>query len=297
MDRKTANNGNAYSDETIRRFLLGTLSATEQAGFEQSLLTDDELSERVRLAELELSDEYAAGRLSASERDLFADRFLLTTDRQRQLKVSEALQQTLSFPSPVQVHESILTRVVSVFDLRRHAWKYAFAALILMLLLGAALLVTKQRLQITQRQASPTPVTPKPTASAVPQSAHHAPNSGAPTHTEQPPALPLHEGLTPSVGLNSNTPLEASPLIRTSGDIVTIELRLDAPLADFYDVKVMTTAGESVFITNGIKRTEAETLEVSVPASAIESGDFRIVLVRADGDSQPNAGTYFFRVK
>ena len=297
MDRKTTNNGNAYSDETIRRFLLGALSGTEQASFEQSLFTNDELEERVRLAELELSDDYAAGRLSTPERDLFEAGFLLTADRQQQLNVSRAMQQTLSFQSPARVDQSVMARVVNVFDLRRHAWKYAFAALILMLLLGAAILVTKQRLRITQRHTSPTPVTPKPSATVVPQPAHHAPNSGSPSHTEQPPALPLHEGLTPSVVLNSNTPLEAAPLIRTSGEVVTIELRLDAPLADFYDVKVMTTAGESVFITNGIKRTESETLGVSVPGSAIESGDFQIVLLRADGDSQPNAGTYFFRVK
>src|SRR5262252_5310259 len=96
------NNGRAYSDETIRQFLLGALSAAELANFEQSLFTDDELSERVRLAELELSDEYAAGRLSGPEQNLFETGFLLTADRQRELNVSRALQ-TLTFPSPVRV--------------------------------------------------------------------------------------------------------------------------------------------------------------------------------------------------
>jgi len=286
----------AFSDEMIRRFLLGTLSETERARFEQSLFTDDELSERVRLAELELSDDFAAGRLSPPERDLFGAGFLLTDDRQGQVKVSEALQERMSFPSPVRVHQSMLAPVVSVFDLRRHAWKYAFAALILMLLLGGALLVRKERSREAQRH-NPTPAAPKPSVTAVPNPAHHSGNSTVPAHPEESPALPLHEGSTPSVVLNSNTPVEASPVIRTSGDIVTVELRLDQPLADSYDVQVMTTAGEPVFLTNGIKRTDTDTLGFDVPASAIERGDFQIVLRRVDGESRKNAGTYYLRVR
>jgi post-segregation antitoxin (ccd killing protein) len=290
------NNGHAYSDETIRQFLLGALSATELAHFEQSLFTDDELSERVRLAELELSDEYAAGRLSGSEQNLFETGFLLTADRQRELNVSRALQQTLTLPSPARVPASLGAQILSVFDLRTHAWKYAFAALILMLVLGTALLVRKQRLQITQRH-DPTPVTPKPSATAIPDRANHPHNSSAPSHREEPPALPLHEDSAPGVVLNSNTPLQAAPVIRTSGDTVTIELRLDQPLADAYDVNIMTTDGESLFIENAIKRTQADTLAFDVPASAIESGDFQIALMRADGEPKQRAGVYYFRVR
>jgi hypothetical protein len=286
-----------FSDETIRRFLLGGLSASEQAGFEQSLFVDDDLEERVRLAELELSDDYATGRLSSADRNLFEAGFLLTADRRRQLNVSKALQQTLSFQSPARVDESTRARIVSFFHLRRHAWKYAFAALILMMLLGTVLLVKKERSRLAGLPFILHRAAPKPTATVVPQSMHHSPNSPAPTHPEEPPALPLHEGLTPSVVLNSNTPLEAAPLIRTSGEIVTLELRLDQPLADHYDVNVMTMAGESVFMTNAVERTEPNTIGFNVPASAIESGDFQVALVRADNEPKQLAGVYYFRVR
>jgi hypothetical protein len=287
-----------FSDETIRRFLLGGLSASEQAGFEQSLLTDDELEERVRLAELELSDDYATYRLSESERNLFEGGFLLTAGRQRQLHVSRALQQTLFSQPSVRVNESIRGRIINLFGLRVHAWKYAFAALILTLLLGTMLLVTKERSRLVQHLPFvPKPAAPKPTATANPVDMHHRPNAPAPAHAEQSPALPLHERLTPSVVLNSNTPLESSPVIRTSGDILTLELRLDQPLADFYDVNVLTMAGESVFVANAMKRTEAETLAFDVPANAIGSGDFQIALIRVAGDSTQNAGTYYVRVR
>lgn len=286
-----------FSEEAIRRFLLGKLSQPELAAFEQSLVTNDELSERVRLAELELSDDYVANRLSESERQGFAAGFLLTADRQWQLNVSRALQQKLSAPTRVRMHKSILARFVSLFDVRAHAWKYAFAALILMLLLGTALLLKREQLRIAGGPPSSRSPAPKLTGTPTTQPMHHVPNSAPPTHAEQSPALPLHEGLTPSVVLNANTPLEAAPVIRTSGDVLTLELRLDQPLAGCYDVHVMTTSGESVFIENAIKRTEADTLGFDVPASAIESGDFQIVLMRADSEPKQRAGTYYLRVR
>jgi hypothetical protein len=285
-----------FSEETIRRFLLGDLAATDQASLEQSLFTDDELEERVRLAELELSDDYAADRLSKSERNMFEAAYLLTARRQQQLEVSTALQRKISGRRSPGVEKSIWDRVINAFDLRAHPWRYAFAALILMLLLGSALLVTKERLRIASQQSTPKPSAPKATGTATPVNLHHPPNLSTPVHNEQSPALPLHERL-PGVVLNSNTPLNSSPLIRTTGDVMILELRLDQPPADFYDVNVMTMAGESVFVATAIKRTEAETLEFEVPVSAIEPGDFQIVLTRADGESKQSAGTYYFRVR
>jgi hypothetical protein len=287
-----------FSDETIRRFLLGGLNASEQASFEQSLFVDDELLERVRLAELELSDDYATDRLSKSERETFGARFLLTADRRRQVDVSRTLQWKFSGRRSATADKSIWARLTNAFDLRAHPWRYALAGLILMLLLGSALLLTRERSRIARRSPfTPSPAAPKPTGAATPVNLHHSPNSPAPAHTEQPPALPLHEGLTPSVLLDSNTPLEAAPVITTTSDVVTLELRLDQPLADYYDVNVMTAAGESVFMTNAIKRTEPNTIGFNVPASAIDPGDFQIALTSVDGESKQSVGIYYFRVR
>src|SRR6185369_1665268 len=93
------NNQQEFSDDAVRRFLLGSLSPGEQARFEHSLFVDDALEERVRLAELELSDEYTANRLSRADRDLFRQRFLLTADRERQLRVSQALHDNFAASS------------------------------------------------------------------------------------------------------------------------------------------------------------------------------------------------------
>ena len=84
------------SDETIRRFLLGGLSVSDQPLFEQSLFLSEGLDTRVRLAEVELADDYAYGRLTPADRKLFEENFLVTADRERELRVSDVLRQRFS---------------------------------------------------------------------------------------------------------------------------------------------------------------------------------------------------------
>src|SRR5260370_26213318 len=86
------NNSSEFSDEAIRRFLLGRLSASEQPAFEKQLFSSTLLDARVRLAELDLADDYAYGRISAGERDLCEEKFLVNSDRRREVEVSIALR-------------------------------------------------------------------------------------------------------------------------------------------------------------------------------------------------------------
>ncbi len=285
-----------FSDEAIRRFLLGSLNSTEQSAFEHLLFTDEGMEERVRLAELELSDDFAANRLSSVERNLFRQRFVLTADRQRQLEVSKALQinfTTATVSSPVPFWQ----RVANNFDIRRHAWKYAFAALTLVLLvLTAALLVKRENSRLAGEPGKPPRVAPRPSATSNPQPAHHPPNAGSPAHAETPPALPLHDGLTTSVVLDSATPIESAPTISTSGDVITVQLKLGQPLAESYDLNVMTSAGESVFSSYSLRR-ENEIVAFDLPTSSLKPGDFQIGLTRVEVDSKQGAGIYYFRIR
>jgi len=291
----TAANQQTFSDETIRRFLLGGLNATEQSGFEHSLFIDEALEERVRLAELELSDDYTANRLSHAERNLFRQRFLLTRDRGTKLHVSKALRDNFADPTSI-ARSDAWQNFIGMFDIRRHAWKYAFATLtFILLLLATALLVRKERSHLVE--LPPRRVLPKPSASANPQRANHPPNSGAPIHNESSPTLPLHEGLTTSIVLDSATPLESAPTISTSGDMLTVQLVLDEPLAESYAVNVTTAAGESVFAADALTRTEERTLGFDVPTSSIKPGNFQIALTGVDGEVRRAAGMYYLRVR
>lgn len=286
-----------FSDEAIRRFLLGSLNSNEQSRFEQSLFVDESLEERVRLGELELSDDYTAGRLSRAERELFRLRFLLTAEREKKVAVSKALHDNFAF-SPAIPQDSFWQQANSFFDIRRHAWKYAFAGLVLTLLLaGAALLVKKERSRLVDDSFRPPRTAPRPSATAMPQPAHHPPNSSVPTHTETSPTLPLHDGLTTSVLLASGTPLDSAPTISASGEVVRVQLILNEPLAESYAVSVTTVAGESVFSADALQRTEEKTLGFDVPAGSIKRGDFQVTLTRLDGDAKQSVETYYFRVR
>ena len=214
-----------FSDEAIRRFLLGRLNSAEQSVFETSLFSDSELEERVRLAEFELSDDFAADRLTSAERDLFRQRFLITARRETSLEVSKALRKDFA-PARFTTQPSFRQQLSNLFDIRRHAWKYAFATLILMLLLLAtALLVKKERSRLAGGPPRPQHAVPRPSATSGPLRTNHSTNPPAPAHNETLPTLPLHDGLPTSVVLASGTALESSPAITTSGDVIIVQLQ------------------------------------------------------------------------
>jgi hypothetical protein len=277
-----------FSDEMIRSFLLGELTGGDRSQFEEQLFTDDDLTARVRLAELELCDEYASARISDGERQ----RFLLTHDRKRAVRVSTALGDR--FRTKATQH-TMLERFSNLININQALWKYAFAALILIIVLATALLVTKDRSRIVKW--IPHRVAPRPTATATPQIMHHSTNAPAPAHNEQSPALPLHESLLPNVVLISHTPIDSSPVVTNANrDVVRFEIILDQFATELYDVNVMTLTGESVFSANAIKRAENK-LVLDVPANSMNAGDYQISLTGIDGETKRDAGVYYFRVR
>lgn len=288
------NNQQPISDEMIRRFLLGELTGGDQSHFEEQLFTDEDLSARVRLAELELCDEYASERVSTREQQIFRERFLLTADRKQALEVSAALGNR--FRAKTTEH-SVTQRIRNLININQAVWRYAFAGLILIIVLAAALLLTKDHHPRIAVPVFPQHVVPRPTATATPQYSNHSHNSAAPSHNEQSPELPLHDSLTPSVVLTTNNPIDSSPVITNANrDFVRLEIVLDQPAAEFYDVNVTTLAGESVFSANAIKRAE-DKLVLEVPANAINSGDYQVSLTRSDDEAKQSAGIYYFRVR
>jgi hypothetical protein len=281
-----------FSDETIRRFLLGELTGGDQSHFEEQLFTDEDLAARVRLAELELCDEYASMRVSDREQQILRERFLLTLDRKQALEVSTALGNR--FRTKTTEH-SVIQRIRNLININQAVWKYAFAALILLIVLATVLLVTKDNSRIAHWIPKRVPL--RPAATATPQVMHHSTNAPAPAHNEQSPELPLHDSLTPSVVLTANTPIDSSPVITNANrDVVRFEIILDQPAAEFYDVNVTTLSGESVFSANAIKRAE-DKLVLDVPASGINSGDYQVSLTRSDDETKQSAGVYYFRVR
>ena len=75
-------NGNLIGD-LEKRFLLGELAKDERLALEQRLIADGDLFDRMRAAERELADAYAAGELSTDDAKRFETRYLATPEGRR----------------------------------------------------------------------------------------------------------------------------------------------------------------------------------------------------------------------
>jgi len=78
--------------ETVRRYLLGHLTAERQQEVEQRLLTEDAFFEELEIGEDELIEEYLAGGLHDTEREGFEHYFLATPERQQNVRFAEVLR-------------------------------------------------------------------------------------------------------------------------------------------------------------------------------------------------------------
>jgi hypothetical protein len=97
---------NRNNQVAIRQYLLGQLTGDELDRFEEQLFVDEELVEELLAAEDELIDESIAGELSSTEAVQFDEFFLVTREREDNLRYRKALKRVLkkkSTPIPFPV--------------------------------------------------------------------------------------------------------------------------------------------------------------------------------------------------
>ena len=75
----------------MRAFLLGTLDGDHKTRFEELILTEPSVYEELLVVEEELIDQYLAGDLSAIEQQQFESHFLITAERQKNLRFGKLL--------------------------------------------------------------------------------------------------------------------------------------------------------------------------------------------------------------
>jgi hypothetical protein len=293
-------NSSGSSDETIRRFLLGELSESEQPLFEQQMFTDAGLDSRVRLAEIDLTDDYAFERLSAADRVLFEERFMVTSSRRRELNVSSALRDRFSMRATAAWAEKVTVakRWRHLFGFSRPAWKIAFGVLILLILFGTVLLVVKEP-RLTQQITNK--INPKRSAPrSSPQEMQHPTNTSSPEHQTTPAPMPLHDSANP---LTESAVLFPSPpdlgkiptLTLRNGENSVVRLRLavlDQTVP--YRAEVLTIDGKSVFSVDWLS---GPPFNVDVSASLLKSGKYQIRLSDARDGSKKEVASYYFRVQ
>src|ERR1051326_3608634 len=75
---------------TIRKYLLGQLSAEDREEFERRYFSDEQLFEELQAAEDELIDDFLSDNLSQTDVDMFHKNFLVGRKRAQQLRVGKA---------------------------------------------------------------------------------------------------------------------------------------------------------------------------------------------------------------
>ena len=312
---QSMNRPQEFSDDAIRDFLFGRLRPAEQTTFEERLFTDDSLEARVRLAEFDLADDYALERLSAADRKAFEEKFLLSAERKRQLRVSTALgdrfasTSTAATPAPKGAKASIRERLRLLFGLNQRAWRLAFGVAILAVLAGVVwLLVKEPRIRdgikagvFNRRAPAPAP--------SVPRMAAHSNNtSSAPEHQTTPLPMPPHESTASPVilsvdlfsdALRDRDKVQLIDLPRGEHDIVRLQLARKRNQTGSYRADLSTVDGQSIYNSQSLQSTgpDAGRLDFDVPAALLKAGDYQVSLSRADDGSRRTVASYYFRVQ
>jgi hypothetical protein len=292
------------------KYLLGKLTEQEQILVEDRAFADRNYLDALEAAETDLIDAYAHNELSQTDRRVFEWRFLTSTQRRSKVEFARALA---SIGAESEVRESPNTgwrSFISVFRGWTPAFQLAAGMAALMCITGSAWLVfenaairsrvasleaqrrdyelmeqrLRQQLDVEQRRAT----------SHVAQS----PNLQQSQATPEPlvASLVLLPGLARS-GTRSDR-LVLSPSIQVVRVEIPLESRDDYPR---FAAEIRTRRGEEILFRSNLvkRRTGADfTVSFDVPASALTSGDYELVLKGLGGDQvTQEVGYYYFRVQ
>ena len=293
-----------YSDEVVRLFLFGKLPAAQQVTFEERLFSDEQFETRVRLAENELADDYAYERFSATERDLFEQRFLVSTARQQQVRVSSALRDRFASMPQVSATMSsakttIKERLQGLLGLNQPSWKLALRVAILILIVGTMWTVLRgPRIQKLIGRRRPVPaLAPDPNR----QETNH-PKKAPPTTFRQPTPAPF--GLDPDANpvtimlfpQHGYDPVHIMQVGFPDSQHSTLHLLLAfSEEPEMFRAELLTLAGRSVFEENPLRPIGVGAMSFDVPVMFLDPGDYQVKLSRVAGGTE--VATYYFRLQ
>lgn len=300
---------NDFSDETVRRFLLGRLPAGERGSFDAKLFSDGAFEERVHLAEIELADEYAFDRLDAEERGLFEKAFATTEPRRQQVRASRALRRSLTISNQPATAARLEPRtgareaLISLF--RRPVLGYALGFAALLLLVGIVWVVVRDRRAHGPREIAtraPTPAATRefahPSATRIPS----PPENGKPTPTPTPEVAampPVIASFVLSPGAlreGGKTTQFAVPQNRQG--VIRMFLSVEDE-SGTYVAELLTAEDKSLLVSGKLKaKTTNGHVQVAFDVATrwLQSGDYQIKLSRTNNGSTSVVGLYYFRV-
>lgn len=275
--------------DMLRKYLLHGLAGAEEEQVEVRLLTDKEFSRRVAMAQDDLIDDYAAGRLSGPELESFHEHFVATPARAHKLTFAAALHRYLSEHEPA-VEAGLFEKARAFFRASplRAALSLAVSVVILGAVLFPALRLAGFRLgrgpDLAQEFARVNAA-----RGAAPASLQELQRSSADTQ-----ALTLRENLVREGGGPRRVEI-------TRGvTLVRLLLEVTSGPSQSYRAVLQTAGGEPLASADNVKALDeggARFVVVYVPAEFLNRDAYQIRLSGVGGDGRAtDLGLYPFEV-
>ena len=311
-DRAQSSGNGSVPDDVLRQYLLCVLGEEARLRLDERLLVDDEFAQRVSLAESELIDDYACGRLNAADRNQFARRFLVTDERRNALRLSTALNVFAESEPPLRNVVGVAKEAKPSWGdtfgaffgfTRRPGFAFAGAAAVLLVVVGLIWFANRGSRQLqptvartespaqSQPQTEPSPAlaSSQPTPDVKPQS------KPTPPERNVSPAVATFVLLPGALRSGGSTTRIAVP--RGEHDVVRLNLILENAGAGPYFAELANANGQTVMVKKDLKpHVNGQTkVTIEVPARLIQTDDYQVKLQRKTDGKLESVGRYYFR--
>lgn len=317
------------NEKLISRYLLGELSEEQQVEIEDRAFADQDYLASITAVENDLIDEYVRHELSEADRRKFESRFLASTERRKRVEFAKALTRVPPVAKKTQLaswswRESLYAFISGL----NPAARFAFAAAMLVLLVGGAWLLTttlRLRSQLTQLQAENQSRQNQRQALEQQIEAERRRNEELNARLNQekqqreqsdeslrqlsetadptnPPPRPVIASLTLLPGLSRGGGDKPSLVMPGDARLVRLNIGID-PEEQYknFAVELRTTAGRHVWNRENLaarNRRGARAIGLTLPASVLKSGEYELRLrgLKEGGEAE-DIGFYYFDVK
>lgn len=316
------------NEKLISRYLLGELSEEEQVEIEDRAFADKEYLASITAVENDLIDEYVRHELSDADRRKFESRFLASAERRKRVEFAKALSR-VPIAEKTVVHEwSWRESLYAFISGLNPAARFAFAAAMLILLVGGAWLLTttlRLRSQLTQLQAENQSRQSQRQALEQQIQTERRRNEELNARLNQekqqreqsdeslrqlsetadqtnPPPRPVIASLTLLPGISRGGGDKPSLVMPGDARLVRLNIGID-PEEQYknFAVELRTTAGRHVWNRENLaarNRRGARAVGLTLPASVLKSGEYELRLrgLKEGGEAE-DIGFYYFDVK
>lgn len=325
---------NLNNEKLIAQYLLGELPEEQQVEIEERAFQDKEYLASITSVENDLIDEYVRDEMPETLRRKFEERFLASAERRKRVEFAKALTQVASeyaftdkgAVAPVSV--SWRDSLDAFFRSLNPVAKFAMAAVVMLVLVGGAWLVTetlrlRNRLTTLQAENQSRQNERQTLEQQVDQQRRRAEELTARLNQEKQQREQSEESLRKlSETQNANTPAPRSIIAsltllpgisRGGGDKPSLVLAPEANLVRLqigidpeeqyktYAVDLRSVAGRQVWTRENLTardRRGARSIGLTLPATALKPGEYELKLTGVtEGGATEDVGFYYFEVR